>query len=379
MSCSCIFTTSQILIVNNSYCYIPSEWISVTQHGEVGTPEQTWSHNDLSAQQASMKRDAAKGASGGGHHHRMYTIYKRLSFKGCVGLIDRVSKEGSTTTKQSNSMISNCKIDVHVAYTRRLRDAAITGVDVDVMCHDADINLDLSPIESTSTVTPHGCSFQSVIHLMAGLQHCMYKDRSFDDPLLPIGAMRPLNVEKTPTVKDSGSHDEHVEIELGPDNFMPTVNMEDDDLDESSEDEEEPDEEHDAAFLAWKKEQGFDVDAMKTKVAESSASVERKHNDATDGNAISRHNSSQSFGQPSQAIDKQNVVPPEYKRKRKAVIVLASGAQKFEKLSFSLTLRRINAKLFLPRGERTTNLHCLEILTEGILMECIWPKPTGKP
>ena len=348
----------------------------------MGTPEQVWSHNDLSAQQANLRRDTVRGAGGGGYH-RMYTIYKRLSFKSCVDLIDRVIKEGdSGHTEQSNNMISDCKIDLHVAYTRRLRDAAITGVDVDVMCHDADINLDLSPERSDSTVAP----IQSAIHLMAGLQHCMYKDRSFDDPLLSSGAKRPSIGGKRSTVKDIGNHDEHVEVELGPDDFLPTVNMEDDDLDESSGDEKEPDQEHDVAFLAWKKQHGSDVD---TSYFESTTSDEintdastsaSKSNTVNDTHVITGHNNSQSFGLSSQEIeDKQNDASSIYKRKRKAVIVLASGAQKFEKLSFSLTLRRINAKLFLPREEEsTTNQHCLEALVEGIVLECIWPKPNGK-
>ena len=81
-----------------------------------------------------------------------------------------------------------------------------------------------------------------------------------------------------------------------------------------------------------------------------------------------------------------------YKRKRKAVIVIASGAQQFEKLSFSLSIPRINMKLCLPsedsnvesnangeKGDSEANdNHCLELLLEGLVAECIWPKVSGE-
>lgn len=338
----------------------------------MGTPEQIWAHNDLSAQQANIQNATR---AGGGHHHRMYSIFKRLSFKAAVGLVD-----ATKAAKEQTTLISDCKIDAHVAYTRRLRDAGITGIDVDVLCHDADINLDLS---ENLTETPLGCSFQSVLHLMVGLQHCMYKDRSFVDPLLPVGVSRESTKQNESTRKyqqPSVSAKESEEIELGPDDFMPTINMEEDELDESSEDEEEPDEEHDEAFLAWKKEQGIESD---TPPNDSMSDLASRSGEASSGMSISQRESSQSLASKKAA--------PNYKRKRKAVIVLASGAQKFEKLSFSLTMRRVNVKLFLPSSDNfnsqmqdveststVMNRYCIEIMTEGAMMECMWPKPNGK-
>lgn len=278
---------------------------------------------------------------------------------------------------EQSKLISDCKMDMHVAYTRRLRDAGITGVDVDVLCHDADVKLDLS-VPNTTT-EPLGCSFQSVLHLMAGLQHCMYKDRSFVDPLLPVGVSR----ESTKKIeKPDITGKECFEVELGPDDFMPAVNMEDDDSSESSEDEEEPDEEHDEAFLAWKKDQGLDVDVPANadiSMAEGKSVVSESDGAVSDG-LIPQQVSSQSL--------LREEPPPKYKRKRKAVIVLASGAQKFEKLSFSFTARRINLQLFLPNDDAqmhhdispnaAINRHCIELMAESAMVECIWPKPNGE-
>jgi hypothetical protein len=356
------------LITYHLFVCTCSEWISVTQYGEVGTPEQIWAHNDLSAQQANIQSSTR---AGGGHHHRMYTIFKRLSFKAAVGIVD-----ATKAAVEQSTLISDCNIDVHVAYTRRLRDAGITGVDVDVLCHDADINLDLS---EDLTANPLGCSFQSVLHLMVGLQHCMYKDRSFIDPLLPVGVSRESTTKNESTRKDKQpTTSENEEVELGPDDFLPTINMEEDELDESSEDEEEPDEENDEAFLAWKKEQGTETDTI---VPDDSTSTSESDG-ASGAISISQRESSQSLASQEAAL--------KYKRKRKAVIVLASGAQKFEKLSFSFTMRRVNVKLFLPYdnlnsqmqdGESintVTNRHCIEMMAEGAMIECMWPKPNGK-
>lgn len=366
-----------------------------------------WAHNDLSAQQSRVRKDAAARASG--HQHRTYTIFKRLTMVGCVKLLDAnqsppTAKDGTDRLSRSRSrpysshasvessmLISDCNIEIHVAYLRRLRDAAITGIDVDILCRDVDICLDLSPSHSSANIENHsspplGCSLQSLIHFMMGLQHCVYKDRSFVDPLLPEHIQFHPDGEKTPKENKRLKLVDEVESkieELGPDDFMPTINVEDDDLDESSDDGEEPDEEHDDAFLAWKREQGLEVDAS------GENPIDAILVDTPDG-VIRKERSTHSLRGSVQNSDKGNQEPSKYKRKRKAVIVLARGAQKFEKLSFSLTLRRVNAKAFLPQKDyvkesqkcqssgSSSHRHCLELLAEGAVIECIWPKPSGK-
>lgn len=367
----------------NAYPF-SSEWISVTQHGEIGTPEQIWAHNELSAQQASMRRDAAttRGAVvNSRHHHRMYSIFKRLSFLGCVRLIDSKNLD-SYKKKGQSTLISDCKVDMHVGYTRRLRDAAITDVDVDIMCYDVGIQLDLCSINSNDNGrnTSTGCSLESVIHLMSGLQHCMYKDRSFVDPLLPVDDPRDPSMLKgemndvSLITNANANGNDNIDVELGPDDFMPSVNIMDVDSGSSDSDEdEEPDEEHDMAFLAWKKEQGMDSAEQQD---QGEVDSNKAQPECTSPNKDT--NSSLNDAVHSTNLDNTKEEPQsKYERKRKAVIVLASGAQKFEKLSFSLTLRRVNAHLYLTRDFDCNRTHCLEMLTEGIMMECIWPKPNG--
>ena len=96
---------------------------------------------------------------------------------------------GKLKNVKSAALISNTQIDVHVAYIRRLRDAGVTGIDVDVLCHDMDINLDIASLSDANNGSnasqSSGCDVGSFVHMMMGLLHCYYKDRSFVDPLLP--------------------------------------------------------------------------------------------------------------------------------------------------------------------------------------------------
>ena len=381
------------------------EWISVTEAGNAGTPDQIWAHNELFAQQNRFRQGNNSNLA---PRHRSYIIYKRLSGVCHV----RLSAEAHYThTQQSKnkcnnkedmknlaSLISNTQIDVHVAYIRRLRDAGVTGVDVDVLCHDMDINLDISSSSlsgSDNNSASHSSGFDvgSFVHMMIGLLHCYYKDRTFSDPLLPTGirdetklsiSIEEAQSEKGNATEESnrnGATEDDEEGEAGPDDFMlPEIAVMDDEESSQSDYEEEPDEEHDEAFLEWKRR--YDEQKDGAKCADSAGTTD-------DTNALS----SATVGDTVQeGIDATNLIEKDdekekkvYKRKRKAVIVIASGAQKFEKLSFSFGLSRVNMKLFLPSHTSTHTIresdkerHCLELLVEGLVAECIWPKVTGE-
>jgi len=379
-------------------CFDNVEWISVTETGNTGTPDNVWAHNELSAQQSRFKRDSSDSQ----HRHRSYVIYKRLSMLCHVKLLplgEKGQKQNNgrqqSTVKSSSrapptqpvsTLISDTKVDVHIAYVRRLRDAGVTGADMDVKVHDVDINLDVASYNkkstSSKTTAPSGCDLGAFVHMLVGFLHCYYKDRSFIDPLLPegvvpasnngsgngkAGLLRGFSLPEEEEVKDEGE-------EVGPDDYLPEVALMDDDLDSSDESdyEEEPDEEHDEAFLAWKREQG------------------QKEGDTGTNDSACESSELPSHGVKMGTSKDEGKDTKSYKRKRKAVIVVASGAQKFEKLSFSLSIPRINMKLCLPSDENESKTglnpldedivdsesdhHCLELLLEGLVAECIWPK-----
>ena len=346
-------------------CFDNVELISVTETGQAGTPEQVWAHNELGVQQSRFRRDANQ------QRHRSYVIYKRFTMEMSVKLPTR------TESKAVSSLLSNTNMEVHIAYVRRLKDAGVSGVDVDVLVEDIDINLDVVPHSDHGRKKKDSarCDLGAFVHMLVGLLHCYYKDRSFVDPLLPDGFLRPTAENEAGLFldgvasKSDGDFVAEEEDEILPDDFLPEVEMVDDESTESEFDEEDSDEEEkEEAYLSWKEAQ--------------------EGNDATDATTFP---TSSDNGSP--AVDKPDTeIQPdctdekaEYKRKRKAVIVIASGAQKFEKLSFSLTLPRIAMKLCLPSEDDDTQTgldeddsFCLELLLEGMKAESIWPKSDGE-
>ena len=99
------------------------EWISVTETGNPGTPDQVWVHNELRAKQSRFNKEANKH-----HRHRSYIIYKRLSMTCHVKLLlARDKKQSKDAPESVSNLITDTKVDVYLAYMRRLRDACVTG------------------------------------------------------------------------------------------------------------------------------------------------------------------------------------------------------------------------------------------------------------
>ena len=333
------------------------EWISVCQSGHPGTPEEVWAHNNNSNNDEGgfSSRFIREGP-------RSYIIYKRMSATCRIDLAPGGLKGGGGGAVEagtwSSTILSDAKIEVHLAYTRRLRDSGVSGADMDVRINDVDVDLDASL--SGDEDRGGRCDLSSFVHMLIGLLHCYYRDRSFVDPLLPDGVdsssafvnLSPICVtEQTmETVQGTGDCEEMDAADA----FLPEVALMDEVSDESDLDE-DPEEQD----LTTK--QG---DAI------TSASMKSSGNDS--------------------AAEKKKQSAKSYERKRKAVIVIASGAQKFENLSWSLSLPRIKMKLRLPSKQLTpndrkvgaeseSNYHSLELLLTGLEFACIWPKnPAGE-
>ena len=333
-------------------CFDNVEWISVTESGHHGTPDAVWAHNELSAQQSRYKNNNQQHQ----HRHRSYVIYKRLSMM-CsvkllsgVGISDSSSIKKGTTSKQSiSNLISDTRVDLHVSYTRRLRDAGVAAADLDVQVYDVNIDLDVAAYSKTKGSIPTGCDVGDFVHMLIGLLHCYYKDRSFVDPLLANGVLAPSNKSDNSGLlrgfsqQNTTAHSIDDE-EVGPDDFLPTIKMDEDDSESESDydDEEDQDEtgEHDEAYLAWKRSQEGQQESENTEQIETASSET-----PTDGTQSEQQTSGSIEVAKKEKKEKKETTDKSYKRKRKAVIVIASGAQQFEKLSFSLSIPRINMKL----------------------------------
>jgi hypothetical protein len=247
---------------------------------------------------------------------------------------------------------------------------------------------------------------------MIGLLHCYYKDRSFVDPLLPDGVLAAagrggllrgfsddsvggMGAAEAGVHSSSGGDDGEGAETGGPDVFLPEVALMDSDEAQSSDGESNLDDDADAGrdgvYLGWKKE--GEESGTKSSTNESDTELPRPCVLLDDSRVSSRtkqggRDGIEAGARGDHVNDKRTA--ESYERKRKAVIVIASGAQKFEKLSFSLSIPRINIKLHLPPSrtasgdeprssgkdgaESEVNHHCLELFLEGLVAECIWPK-----
>lgn len=152
--------------------------VMVDEDGNEGTPHQVWAHNR-------NRRDS-------------YFLYKKVSGECQVRLWsngsspneepnhndatdDKGMGESCKNTQNNNhnskkerkgyfSKLAEMKMEVQMAVQRRLRDGAVLAVQVDVTVPKVDVQVDSTGIHQLA-------------HLSAGMQYCLSKDRSFDDPL----------------------------------------------------------------------------------------------------------------------------------------------------------------------------------------------------
>ena len=288
---------------------------------------------------------------------------------------------------------------------------------------DVNVELDATTTTTTTTTTAASsysssgggsrCDLSSFAHAMIGLLHCYYRDRSFVDPLLPDGTLAARGcggvlrglydeLERMSSAGEGRGVDrvdgagDGTGVEDGPDGYLPQVALFDDEVQSSDESDydDNPDAEHDEAYLAWKEGRaiGGGTPANEGGLSERGECGVSSYNVGPEVNAgVSSSTKRGEADVKASARDYHKNAAGSYERKRKAVIVIASGAQKFEKLSFSLSIPRVNVKLHLPPDNAASDnepmssaknsaeseaedYHCLEILLEGVVAECIWPK-----
>lgn len=120
------------------------------EYGEPGSPEVVWRSNHVRRGEGNI---------------RTWMVYKRCTMDLTIGL-----NTSTEPNKMTHPIIHECHVDVHMAIKRRVNDAGLIGVQIDISIADVDIELKCDDIPIIS-------------HAVAGLQYCMTKDRAFEDPL----------------------------------------------------------------------------------------------------------------------------------------------------------------------------------------------------
>ena len=152
------------------------KFVMVDEYGEEAPPEQVWYHN--------------RHVHGVPHSERTYMIYKRLSLQCSVGLRDPLEPNS-----EPYPLLKEAQVELHVAFHKRLRDAAILAVQVDVTLSRVEIQVDTEAVPL-------------IAHAMAGIKYCTSKDRAFNDPLVPESEKQDeAEVNGAEKSKDSGEID----------------------------------------------------------------------------------------------------------------------------------------------------------------------------
>ena len=296
---------------------------SVNEYGNPASPDECWRHNTFA----------------GRPHEQTLRIHKKMSMGSEIGL---ETIDGVQTT-----LVREAKVEIQIMFHKRVRDAAMLGVQV-----DATLNL----------VEVHVCAgdISTLAHAAAGFQYCFAKDREFEDPLVgtkrnsedALGEaveVRFLGSAGTASVKKSAI-------------VVTDVNEEDDgDYDESDEDSRPP--EHDTV--------AFDDDGMpRSEVKEDESSVgaptEVSAKSETDLTAAS------SSAQSEKSAQTKSFVPG-----GRPVIITPTGIVIHERLSVSVSVNHCTVRGVYAANSAPENSH-IQMAVKGVIAEMIWPKTTGE-
>jgi len=162
------WTPPAISIVLNNFKYI-----SVDEYGQEGPSSAIWRHTSRNAKET-------HGSEPSNHYidrerlsrHRTLIIFKKVSMDCSISI--GYMKEGMTveeTFKNSFELLRNVPVEVHITLHRRLSNAAILAVQIDLSMMTIEVEVDPSFLPT-------------LVHVASGLQYLLAKDRPFIDPLI---------------------------------------------------------------------------------------------------------------------------------------------------------------------------------------------------
>eukprot|EP00980_Cylindrotheca_fusiformis_P029738 scaffold23803_cov132-Cylindrotheca_fusiformis.AAC.2 len=133
--------------------------VSVDLHGHEGSPNQIWAHNHRRKQ--------------------AFLLCRKVSMEASVGIIS------STNPDNAVSIMKKTKLEFQVAIRQRLRDGQILAVQSDMTIPSVDLTIEQEHLPLLAS-------------LLAGIQYCVSKDRSFEDPLKPASTSGSLEKNDPP-------------------------------------------------------------------------------------------------------------------------------------------------------------------------------------
>jgi hypothetical protein len=120
--------------------------VAVDVHGYEGNSDQIWAHNH--------------------RRNQYFLLCKKIELQTSVRLINNDNPE------QIATLIKEMKLEIQVAIKQRLKDGHILGIQSDITIPSVEIDIQQKDLPLLAS-------------LLVGIQYCLTKDRSFEDPLIP--------------------------------------------------------------------------------------------------------------------------------------------------------------------------------------------------
>eukprot|EP00934_Nitzschia_sp_Nitz4_P008098 Nitzschia sp. Nitz4//scaffold135_size62275//54221//61276//NITZ4_006357-RA/size62275-snap-gene-0.60-mRNA-1//-1//CDS//3329535584//8088//frame0 len=281
--------------------------VSVDQHGNEASPDQVWAHNRLGM--------------------NFFLMYKKISGEFNVKLVPndpgRYDKHPSVV-----EILKSMKYEAQIAVKRRLRDGAVLGIQSDLTIPSVEVNVEADDMPVLA-------------HFAAGLQYCLSKTKSFQDPLRPETDLTPKHGDGMP-----GSPFANVEVVL--ETEEEEVDDDDDDDDNSRDDPLDM--------------QGDDANASLDDMSVGS------NDDDMD------NNSNEDVGKAPIVKDSTAKSSIDAPYKDKPIILLPNGLVIYDNLCVTCSVHNVTL-----RGLYGDDDGCIQMTARGCIGELIWPKTNQEP
>lgn len=274
--------------------------VAVDLHGHEGTPDQIWAHNH--------------------RRNQAFLHCRKLSMETSIEIAS------STEPERTASLMKKAKMEFQVAIRQRLRDGQILAVQSDMTIPSVDLTIEQKDLPLLAS-------------LLAGIQYCVSKDRSFDDPLKAASTGAAADQQESPSLVKSSS---------GAESTVSWKNVESGEL---AEDGSEVDEAGTSAVAL--------ADSLSVG---SSSSAEDAETDAAETDAADVQQSRQNLASSSQQTDN---FPQE-----KPVLVLPLGIVIHDNVCITTSVHQVFLK-GVYKGEQDSHV---QVSVRGSIAELIWPK-----
>jgi len=269
-----------------------------------------------------------------------------------------------SSTPKDGSCNNRSKVEVQLAFQRRIRDGEYLAVQIDT-------TIPVVEIELLASTVPH------LAHLLAAITYLLGKDRAFVDPLRSAssGPASPASSTgpKIVSLVSSESLGGGEEVDLTAQSIL-EIAMEDG-LSESSEEEEENDDKQklDNSIID-EDEEGTEYEVEVDSGLSEPAATEESVASNTPATSQQQPPVSSSDGPPRKPVPQAPVTPGPAPKSNddRPVLVLPNGIVFHDKISISVSIHHVT---FRGTYRDSVDGH-IQVVANGVVAEAIWPQVT---